>query len=95
MAIGAASAAVGLLAGSNVFRLVHSSRKALLDAKEKDFFNRLVKHRPKDIKFLAVPGSGETLTLPDYYGEKINSVADYRKWIRKQKRFIARNVVGR
>jgi import inner membrane translocase subunit TIM23 len=62
-----------------------------LDVKEKEFFKRLTEHRPKELRFLAVPGSGE-VALPDYYGEKINSISDYRKWVRKQQRFIARNI---
>ena len=48
-------------------------------------------HRPKDIKFINVPGSGE-VTLPDYYGEKIHSIKDYKSWIKSQRKFIARNM---
>ena len=63
----------------------------IIDDKEKDFFKRLTKHRPKDIKFINVPGSGE-VALPDYYGEKIHSINDYKSWIRSQRKFIARNM---
>jgi hypothetical protein len=54
-----------------------------LDLKEKEFFSRLSAHRPKELKLLTVPGRGE-VTLPDYYGEKVNSIWDYKKWVQKQ-----------
>ena len=56
-----------------------------LDMKEKEFFNRLSAHRPKELRLLTVPGRGE-VTLPDYYGEKVNSIWDYKKWVQKQVR---------
>jgi hypothetical protein len=73
--------------------IINHSLLTIIDEKEKDFFNRLSKHRPKDIKFINVPGSGE-VALPDYYGEKIQSTSDYKKWIKSQRKFIARNMRG-
>jgi import inner membrane translocase subunit TIM23 len=94
LSVSAIATATGLLGSGALWRLTHRKSLAALDLREKEFFHRLTKYRPKELKFLAVPGSGE-VTLPDYYGEKIHSVKDYRSWIRKQKRFIARNIEAR
>ncbi|KAI7864554.1 mitochondrial import protein Pam17-domain-containing protein, partial [Spinellus fusiger] len=32
--------------------------------------------------------------VPDYYGEKIQSVADYRSWLRKQREHYRKGVFG-
>ena len=105
LAVGGTSAALGIVGMGAFWRLSKQSYVfffldmdrhilALIDQKEKEFFKRLSQHRPKELRFLAVPGSGE-VALPDYYGEKIHSISDYRSWIRKQRKFIARNVKSR
>jgi hypothetical protein len=33
--------------------------------------------------------------MPDYYGEKVTSVAQYRQWLKQQRIFIARMKLGR
>lgn len=58
-----------------------------LDAKETEFFHRIAKHRPKEIKTNLqhpLPGNSDNYLLftADYYGEKIGSVREYRHWIR-------------
>jgi import inner membrane translocase subunit TIM23 len=49
--------------------------------KEKSFYDRIKRYR-------ADP-STSTLSnpIPDYYGEKIGSVQDYRKWLKDQRAF--------
>jgi import inner membrane translocase subunit TIM23 len=53
----------------------------LSSQKEKSFFDRIK-------RFRADP-STSTLNnpIPDYYGEKIGSVQDYRKWLKDQRAF--------
>jgi import inner membrane translocase subunit TIM23 len=49
--------------------------------KEKEFFNRVKKHR------VDPTSSSYGNPVPDYYGEKIGSVADYRRWLKDQRAF--------
>lgn len=49
--------------------------------KEKIFYARIKKHR-------ADPASSSPQNpIPDYYGEKIGSVKDYRRWLKDQRAF--------
>jgi import inner membrane translocase subunit TIM23 len=49
--------------------------------KETEFFHRIKKHR--------VDPTSSSLgnPVPDYYGEKIGSVTDYRRWLKDQRAF--------
>lgn len=60
---------------------------------EKELYKRILQHRPKELKVNMIPGAQSK--MPDYYGEKIESVQGFRKWIREQKLFIARVKSGR
>jgi import inner membrane translocase subunit TIM23 len=80
--VGAVAAATGSIGGSHVWRLAQSkSLLKALDAREKEFFQRIQRHRPKEIK------TSLQNPLPDYYGENIRSVGDYRRWIKKQRQW--------
>jgi len=48
---------------------------------DKEFHKHIVKYRVDPTR-----NSGRNV-VPDYYGEKIKSVSDYRKWLRKQQNF--------
>jgi import inner membrane translocase subunit TIM23 len=48
---------------------------------DKEFHKHIVKYRVDPSR-----QSGRN-HVPDYYGEKIKSIGDYRKWLRKQRRF--------
>ncbi|KAJ3083597.1 TIM23 complex component, partial [Quaeritorhiza haematococci] len=50
-----------------------------LDARDAEFFDRIARNRPQDIR------TNLQNPLPDYYGEKIKSVKDYREWLKKQR----------
>ena len=51
------------------------------DKKEKSFFARVKRYR-------ADPSSSSPQNpLPDYYGEKIGSVKDYKRWLKDQRAF--------
>lgn len=48
---------------------------------DKEFFKHIVKNR-------ADPTANSVRNpIPDYYGEKIKSVSEYRAWLRKQREY--------
>lgn len=49
--------------------------------KEKDFYARIKKYR------IDPSSSSMQNPVPDYYGEKITSVAGYRQWLKDQRAF--------
>ncbi|KAL2161678.1 hypothetical protein VTH06DRAFT_8240 [Thermothelomyces fergusii] len=49
--------------------------------KESEFFARIKKHR------VDPSASSMRNPVPDFYGEKISSVADYRQWLKDQRAF--------
>ena len=81
MGVSAASIVVGILSGGALWRILKSKVVNLVDARDKEFFQRVIKYRSDASK------SSPQNQIPDYYGEKIKSVAEYRKWLRKQRKF--------
>ncbi|KAI0395813.1 Pam17-domain-containing protein [Xylariaceae sp. FL0594] len=72
----------GPVLGSALFHLYKSGVKRPMALKEAEFFNRIKKHR--------VDPSNSSLSgnaVPDFYGEKISSVAGYRQWLKDQRAF--------
>jgi import inner membrane translocase subunit TIM23 len=64
----------------SVVRVV-GSKALTLEQKDSAFFNRIKRHRvDPSVSSLANPP-------PDYYGEKIGSVAGYRRWLKDQRAF--------
>lgn len=76
MASGALGYLMGPAFGSQVFRL--SKGKVLPDFnnKNKDFLKHVIENR--------VDASSQSFSnpVPDYYGEKIGSIKEYRQWLR-------------
>ncbi|KAG0367991.1 mitochondrial import protein Pam17-domain-containing protein [Gamsiella multidivaricata] len=80
-AAGIAGLAVGPVVGNMVFRAMHSRARPLVDRMDKEFHKHIVKNR-------ADPTANSVRNpVPDYYGEKIKSVSEYRKWLRKQREY--------
>ncbi|KAI0125441.1 mitochondrial import protein Pam17-domain-containing protein [Xylariales sp. AK1849] len=79
------SAALGWLAGpslgSTIFYTVKRGVKTPMAIKEAEFFARIKKNRVDP----SVSSVGNP--VPDYYGEKISSVAGYRQWLKDQRAF--------
>ncbi|ETS86822.1 hypothetical protein PFICI_00650 [Pestalotiopsis fici W106-1] len=79
------SAALGWLAGpslgSTLFYMVKRGVKTPMALKEVEFFARVKKNRVDP----SVSSVGNP--VPDYYGEKISSVAGYRQWLKDQRAF--------
>ncbi|KAJ5670802.1 Presequence translocated-associated motor subunit pam17 [Penicillium maclennaniae] len=81
----AACGAVGWLAGpvvgEGVWGLVYRRFKPSVATKEKEFFDRIRRFRvDPSTNSIANP-------VPDYYGEKINSVQGYRQWLKDQRAY--------
>ncbi|KAF6837238.1 presequence translocase-associated motor subunit [Colletotrichum musicola] len=77
--------ALGWLAGpsvgSLVFYTLNKRWKNQMTVKEKEFFARIKKNRVDP----SVSSVGNP--VPDFYGEKISSVAGYRQWLKDQRAF--------
>lgn len=52
-----------------------------MEKKEKEFYGRIKKFR------VDPSASSAANPVPDYYGEKIGSVAGYRQWLKDQRAF--------
>ncbi|KOS20703.1 Presequence translocated-associated motor subunit PAM17 [Escovopsis weberi] len=72
---------VGPTIGNQVFYLVNRRLKAQMMQKESEFFARVKKHR------VDPSNSSAGNPVPDFYGEKIQSVAGYRRWLKDQRAF--------
>ncbi|KAF1942682.1 Pam17-domain-containing protein [Clathrospora elynae] len=72
---------IGPIFGSQVFNLAYKGVIGEFTRKDSAFFNRIKRHRvDPTASSLANPP-------PDYYGEKIGSVAGYRRWLKDQRAF--------
>ncbi|KAF8938340.1 TIM23 complex component [Dissophora ornata] len=81
VAAGVVGLAAGPVVGNMVFRAANSKAKPLVDRMDKEFFKHIVKNR-------ADPSANSVRNpIPDFYGEKIKSVSEYRAWLRKQREY--------
>ncbi|KAK7403174.1 TIM23 complex component [Neonectria punicea] len=72
---------VGPSIGAQVFYMYHRKWKKQITQKEAEFFTRIKKHR------VDPSNSSASNPVPDFYGEKIQSVTGYRRWLKDQKAF--------
>ncbi|EHY52120.1 TIM23 complex component [Exophiala dermatitidis] len=72
---------IGPAFGNGIWRLLHRSHLPEFTVKEKAFFERIKKHRVNP------SGASTNNPVPDFYGEKVNSVAGYRRWLKDQRAF--------
>ncbi|CAO3620120.1 unnamed protein product [Cunninghamella echinulata] len=78
----------GPLFGDVIFKALNRKYVPEMDARDKAFYERIKKNRV-DARFNSVQNP-----VPDYYGENIKSVSDYRSWLRKQREFYRKRVFG-
>lgn len=75
--IGSYGLGIGL--ASVALRYWRPSLQRQLDAKQADFYQRVVRYRAN------VPPNPTKINFAfDYYGEKVHSIPDYRNWLRRQ-----------
>ncbi|KAG8623490.1 hypothetical protein KVT40_008466 [Elsinoe batatas] len=80
-AVGGFGWLMGPFVGNAGFLLWNRRIKDSIGKKERDFYNHIKRYR-------ADPTSSSVNNpVPDYYGEKIGSVADYRRWLKDQRAF--------
>ncbi|KAI0707955.1 Pam17-domain-containing protein [Earliella scabrosa] len=72
---------IGPVIGSSIWRLTHRRLMRLIERRDKEFHQHIVKNR------VDPTAQSATNPVPDYYGEKIGSLHDYRQWLRDQAKF--------
>ncbi|KAI0748639.1 mitochondrial import protein Pam17-domain-containing protein [Daedaleopsis nitida] len=72
---------IGPVVGSSIWRLTHRRLMRLIEIRDKQFHQHIVKNR------VDPTAQSATNPVPDYYGEKIGSLHDYRQWLRDQAKF--------
>lgn len=67
---------MGPVIGTQIFKLSNKKRLKSFEVKNKDFLRKVVANR--------VNPSSQSFSnpVPDYYGEKIGSIREYRQWLR-------------
>ncbi|KAF4619050.1 hypothetical protein G7Y89_g14797 [Cudoniella acicularis] len=71
----------GPILGTAMFNWRNRKFRRQMDEKEKEFYKRIKKYR------VDPSASSMANPVPDYYGEKIASVAGYRQWLKDQRAF--------
>ncbi|KAF9792800.1 mitochondrial import protein Pam17 [Thelephora terrestris] len=71
----------GPIVGSSLWRISHRKTMHLIEEKDKEFHRRIVRNR--------VNPSAQSYNnpVPDFYGEKIGSLHQYRQWLRDQAKY--------
>ncbi|KAF8866656.1 Pam17-domain-containing protein [Acephala macrosclerotiorum] len=71
----------GPIVGTAAFNWRNRKFRGQMDEKEKEFYRRIKRYR------VDPSASSMANPVPDYYGEKISSVAGYRQWLKDQRAF--------
>ncbi|KAF9484637.1 mitochondrial import protein Pam17 [Pholiota conissans] len=74
-------ALIGPTIGASIWRYTHRRVLSHIDNKDHEFFRRIAKNR------VDVSLQNPTQPVPDYYGEKIGSLHQYRQWLRDQSKY--------
>jgi len=72
---------LGPTIGAACWRMTHRRTLALIEAKDREFHRHIVKNR------VDPRAQGANNPVPDYHGEKIGSLHQYRQWLRDQAKF--------
>ncbi|KAI9360140.1 mitochondrial import protein Pam17 [Pilaira anomala] len=79
---------LGPVVGNTFFKLMNRKVAHAMDVRDKEFFEHIKKNRA-DARLNSIRNP-----VPDYYGEKIQSVQGYRSWLRKQREHYRKGVFG-
>ena len=76
MASGALGYLLGPILGSQMFKISHQKQLEHFNNKNKEFLKHIINNR--------VDASSQSFSnpVPDYYGEKIGSLKEYKQWLR-------------
>jgi len=72
---------VGPIIGSTLWRVTHRRTMVLIEARDREFHQHIVKNR------VDPRAQSATNPVPDFYGEKIGSLHQYKQWLRDQARY--------
>ncbi|KDQ14553.1 hypothetical protein BOTBODRAFT_55402 [Botryobasidium botryosum FD-172 SS1] len=72
---------LGPVVGGSLWRMTHRRTLARIEARDREFHQHIVKNRVDPSRQSA------TNPVPDYYGEKIGSLHQYRQWLRDQAKY--------
>ncbi|GJE90792.1 mitochondrial import protein Pam17 domain-containing protein [Phanerochaete sordida] len=78
---------MGPMLGSAIWRMSHRRTMKLIEAKDREFHSRIVKNR------VDPTAQSATNPVPDFYGEKIGSLNEYRQWLRDQARYKRKSIL--
>nr|GAT51739.1 predicted protein [Mycena chlorophos]GAT51740.1 predicted protein [Mycena chlorophos] len=78
---GGAGWVVGPSLGGSIWRIFHRQSVAQIDALDREFFKHVARNR------VDATLQSATNPIPDYYGEKVGSLAQYRQWLRDQNKY--------
>ncbi|KAI9245319.1 mitochondrial import protein Pam17 [Sporodiniella umbellata] len=78
----------GPLLGAGLFKVMNNKVVHDMDIRDKVFFEH-IKNNRADARLNSIRNP-----VPDYYGEKIKSVRDYRSWLRKQREHYRKGAFG-
>ncbi|KAL0060535.1 TIM23 complex component [Marasmius tenuissimus] len=67
--------------GNTIWRFTHRSYGDLIDSRDREFYQHIQKRR------VDASLQSPTSPVPDYYGEKIGSLHQYRRWLRDQGKY--------
>ncbi|KAF3940223.1 hypothetical protein ABW19_dt0205676 [Dactylella cylindrospora] len=81
IASGATGWLIGPVAGTQAFKMMNRRWLPEITKKEKEFFHHIKKNRV-DPSFQSFSNP-----VPDYYGEKIGSLQQYRQWLKDQRAY--------
>ncbi|KAJ7073881.1 mitochondrial import protein Pam17 [Mycena amicta] len=72
---------IGPTLGSSVWRLLNRTSVTTVDALDREFYKHIARNR------VDATLQSATNPIPDYYGEKVGSLAQYRQWLRDQNKY--------
>ncbi|KAF9256587.1 mitochondrial import protein Pam17 [Marasmius fiardii PR-910] len=67
--------------GNAIWRFTHRNYGNLIDSRDREFYQHITNRR------VDASLQSPTSPVPDYYGEKIGSLHQYRRWLRDQGKY--------
>lgn len=74
-------ALLGPTVGGSIWRMTHRQKLDQIDAKDREFLEHISKNR------VNASLQSANSPMPDYYGERVGSLHQYRQWLRDQNKY--------